>query len=435
MASGILAATDLDSASLIYSIIAPPAHGTVVLIDAATGSYTYTPAANYYGNDSFTFQASDGSLVSNVASVLVATTAVNDAPTAGADSYSLTAESPLNLSLPGVLTNDHDVDGDPLTAALVLDPTHGVLVFNSDGSFTYTPQAGYVGPDSFTYQASDGAISSPVTQVNLVVNPSVPPATPEFIVVDDSRNAFFTYTTAGGEVKQVPLSSSDRSPRGVTASADGTRLWVADTKGFIYVYNDQQTLIGRWQAEGVEHVAGVTTDGTDIWLVDSKTDSIYRFAGASSRLSGKTKATSAIRLNSGNRNPTDLATDGQHFWVLNDTSTVDKVFRYSMSGALEGSWSIDRANSNPTGLTLDPEDPNQFWILDGKSRKVYSYLGGASRTGGSQAASSSIVLTPANRKAEGVILIHRAAAPAVTPAATLDSVFQKLSTALPDLGD
>ena len=431
VASGMLAASDLDSASLIYSIVTPPAHGTVVLIDAATGAYTYTPAANYNGNDSFTFQASDGSLVSNVATVLVSIAAVNDAPTAGADSYSLTAESPLNVSVPGVLTNDHDVDGDPLTAALVLDPTHGGLVFNTDGSFTYTPQAGYVGPDSFAYQASDGASRSAVTQVNLVVNPLAPPATPNFIVVDDSRNAFFTYTTAGGAVKQVPLSSNDRSPQGVTANADGTRLWVADTKGFIYVYDDQQKLIGRWQAEGVEHVAGITTDGTDIWLVDSKTDSIYRFAGGTSRLSGKTKATSAIRLNSGNRNPTDLVTDGQHFWVLNDTSTVDKVFRYSMSGVLEGSWTIDRANSNPTGLTLNPEDPNQFWILDGKSRKVYSYLGGASRTSGSQAASSSITLTAANREAEGIILVH----PAVTPVATLDSVFRKLNIALPGLND
>jgi hypothetical protein len=403
----------------------------VVLIDAATGAYTYTPAANYNGNDSFTFQASDGSLVSNVATVLVSIAAVNDAPTAGADSYSLTAESPLNVSAPGVLTNDHDVDGDPLTAALVLDPAHGVLVFNSDGSFTYTPQTGYVGPDSFTYQASDGASRSAVTQVNLVVNPIVPPATPNFIVVDDSRNAFFTYTTAGGAVKQVPLSSNDRSPQGVTANADGTRLWVADTKGIIYIYDDQQKLLGKWQANGIEHVAGITTDGTDIWLVDWKTDAIYRFAGGCSRLTGKANATSTIRLNSANKNPTDLVTDGQHFWVLNDTSTVDKVFRYSMSGVLEGSWTIDRANSNPTGLTINPEDPNQFWILDGKSRKVYSYLGGAARTSGSQAASSSISLTAANRAAEGIILVH----PAVTPVATLDSVFRKLNIAFPGLND
>lgn len=436
--SGILAASDVDSASLIYSIVANPAHGTVIITNDATGAYIYTPAANYNGADSFTFQASDGSLVSNVAAAHIVITAVNDSPTSGTDNYSLIADSMLNVAAPGVLSNDHDVDGDPLTAALVLNPTHGVVVFNVNGSFTYTPQAGYSGPDSFAYQASDGTLSGPVTQVNLVVNPIVPPETPQFAVVDDSKNAIFTYTTAGGVVKQFPLSTNDRSPQGVTASKDGTRLWVADSNGIIFVYDGQQRLIGKWQADGIEHVAGVTTDGTDIWLVDSKTDTIYRFAGACSRLAGHANATSTVRLNSANKNPTDIVTDGQHFWVLNDTSKVDKVFRYSMTGALEGSWSIDRANSNPTGLTLNPEDPNQFWILDGKSHKLFSYLGGASRTSGSQNASSFITLTSANREAEGVILIHPAltskAIPAFT-AATLDSVFQKWSIALPSLKD
>lgn len=433
-ASGVLAAVDVDSASLMYSIIDNPAQGTVIITNIATGAYIYTPAANYNGVDSFTFQASDGLLVSNVAVAHIVVTAANDAPTSGTDNYSLMADSMLSVAATGILANDHDVDGDPLTAALVLNPMHGVLVFNSDGSFTYTPQSGYSGPDGFSYQASDGNLSSPITQVNLLVSPIVPPATPQFVIVDDSRNALFTYTSTGGVVKQWPLSSNDRSPQGVTSSADGKRLWVADTNGIVFVYDGQQKLIGRWQANGIEHVAGVTTDGTDIWLVDSKTDAIYRFAGACTRLSGKANPTSTIRLNSSNKNPTDLVTDGQHLWVLNDTATVDKVFRYSMSGVLEGSWTIDGANSNPTGLTLNPEDPNQFWILDGKSRKLFAYIGGASRRSGNQNASSFITLSNANREAEGVILIHPAVSPTATPAGTaamLDSVFQKVGFTLP----
>ena len=56
-----------------------------------------------------------------------------------------------------MLANDTDVDGNPLTAALVADPAHGTLTLNADGSFTYTPTANYNGPDTFTYRATDGA--------------------------------------------------------------------------------------------------------------------------------------------------------------------------------------------------------------------------------------------------------------------------------------
>jgi hypothetical protein len=351
-------------------------------------------------------------------------TAVNDAPTAGADNYSLTSGTSLNVTAPGVLTNDHDVDGDALTAVLVLNVRHGTLNLHPDGSFSYNPQVGFSGTDSFTYQASDGTLSSPTTQVTLVVNSVLP----QFIVVDDSKNAIFTYTSDGKLVKQLPLSSNDRTPQGVASNADGSRIWIADKNGVVYVYDAQQKLLGKWQANGLTHVSGVTTNGTDIWLVDTKSDAILLFAGACTRVSGKVTATSSIRLNSANQNPTDLVTDGQHFWVLNDTSSVDKVFRYSMAGVLEGSWTIDRANSNPTGLALNPADPTQFWILDGKSRKLFGYQGGASRSSGNQNASISITLAPANRKAEAIYLIFPATA-ATSSANVLDAAFQQLNTA------
>ena len=99
---------------------------------------------------------------------------MNDAPVAVNDSYTTDEDTPLTWPAPGVLGNDTDVDGDPLTAVLVTGPTHGTLTLNADGSFTYTPAANYNGTDSFTYRANDGTAQlerghgqpSPSTPVN-----------------------------------------------------------------------------------------------------------------------------------------------------------------------------------------------------------------------------------------------------------------------------
>ena len=79
----------------------------------------------------------------------------------------------LSVSAPGILANDIDPLGLVLAPSLLTGPAHGTLALGSDGSFTYTPASGYLGPDSFTYQVSDGfAVSSPAT-VSLTVAPAV----------------------------------------------------------------------------------------------------------------------------------------------------------------------------------------------------------------------------------------------------------------------
>jgi hypothetical protein len=68
------------------------------------------------------------------------------------------------------LTNDSDPDGNPLVATLYSEPAHGTVVLNPDGSFAYTPFTGYIGADSFQYQASDGAMPSNNATVQITVN-------------------------------------------------------------------------------------------------------------------------------------------------------------------------------------------------------------------------------------------------------------------------
>ncbi len=94
---------------------------------------------------------------------------VNDAPAAAGDSYSTAEDTARTVAAPGVLGNDSDPDGTTLTAVLVSGPSHGTLTLNPDGSFTYTPAANYNGPDSFTYRASDGTLTSNVATVAISV--------------------------------------------------------------------------------------------------------------------------------------------------------------------------------------------------------------------------------------------------------------------------
>jgi len=160
----------VDGDALKSVIVRGPAHGSVAL--NANGSFTYAPAANFNGSDSFTYKANDGSLDSNVATVSITVRPVNDAPVARDDDYSTPQGVSLNVNAPGVLANDGDVDGDKLSAAVVSGPAHGMLSLNADGSFTYNPSSGYTGTDSFTYRAGDGALSSNVATVVLHVTPT-----------------------------------------------------------------------------------------------------------------------------------------------------------------------------------------------------------------------------------------------------------------------
>jgi VCBS repeat-containing protein len=171
-APGVLANdTDADGDALTAWKTSDPAHGALAL--ASDGSYTYTPAANWFGTDSFTYRASDGVAHSSNAVVTITVSAVNDTPVAVADAYSTSEDTPLVIAAPGVLANDTDADGDALTAWKTSDPAHGALALASDGSYTYTPAANWFGTDSFTYRASDGVAHSSNAVVTITVTPVV----------------------------------------------------------------------------------------------------------------------------------------------------------------------------------------------------------------------------------------------------------------------
>ena len=92
-------------------------------------------------------------------------------PVATDDSYSVDEDTTLNVTAPGVIVNDSDVEGNTLTALLDTSTSSGTLTLNADGSFTYTPSGNFNGTDSFTYHANDGTADSNVATVTITVDP------------------------------------------------------------------------------------------------------------------------------------------------------------------------------------------------------------------------------------------------------------------------
>ncbi|MFC1810159.1 tandem-95 repeat protein [Patescibacteria group bacterium] len=154
------------------SIETPPSDG-LVSVNPTTGVVTYTPDADFFGSDSFTYKIRDDEgNISNEATVDITINDVNDPPIANDDSETTDEDVPVDVD---VTANDTDVDGtvDPTTVVIVDDPAHGSLYVDpTTGVVTYTPDANYNGSDLFTYKVNDDdSATSNTATVTLTVDP------------------------------------------------------------------------------------------------------------------------------------------------------------------------------------------------------------------------------------------------------------------------
>jgi Big-like domain-containing protein len=149
--------------STTFATVPLQASGTVSASTTFASAGQHPITAQYFGDANF-----GGSTSATLAQEV---RVVDRPPMAVSDAYAVNEDALLNVGAPGVLGNDSDPDGNPITAAKVGDPAHGTVALNADGSFTYTPAANYYGPDAFTYQASDGTLRSGTATVSIAVNP------------------------------------------------------------------------------------------------------------------------------------------------------------------------------------------------------------------------------------------------------------------------
>jgi VCBS repeat-containing protein len=175
--------SDLDSDPLTAVKVSDPSHGTLTL--NSNGSFTYTPAVNFNGTDSFTYKANDGTADSNTATVTITVNPVNDTPSATGSTQTLQADTSQAITLAGTDVETALVD---LTFNVVNSPLQGTLTGTAP-DLSYTPAAGFTGDDSFTFTVTDrgdpdgctdaspactAALTSPSATVELHVEAAVP---------------------------------------------------------------------------------------------------------------------------------------------------------------------------------------------------------------------------------------------------------------------
>jgi uncharacterized delta-60 repeat protein len=235
---------DADGDALAVASVTQGSFGSVEI--NADGTLTYTPQEDAHGTDAFTYTATDG-LLTSTATVTVNVLPENDAPLAQSAAHSLAEDTSL-----AILLAAHDVESASLSYSIVNAPLHGTLALAGNIA-TYTPHADYHGPDSFSFQASDGAGGSNVATISLVVTPvndapvlapvgdrTVTAGTPMYITlsasdIDDTAlvfcssalpagatlnptSGFFTWTPTAAQVGSYDVTFCVRDPSGATST-------------------------------------------------------------------------------------------------------------------------------------------------------------------------------------------------------------------------
>ncbi|NLE37509.1 MAG: tandem-95 repeat protein, partial [Pirellulaceae bacterium] len=254
--NGVLANdTDVDGDQLQANLVTGVSHGTLSL--NANGSFVYTPAADFNGVDTFVYKVYDGETYSGETTV---TLVVNRPAVVQNDAYSVERNNVLTVEAAnGVLANDADLDADALTAVLATGPSNGVLVLNADGSFTYTPNAGFHGTDTFTYAAEDGlpnpslgTVTITVTKINhapVGLNDLYTVAVNETLTVDVANGILANDTDLDGDSLVAHLFSY-ASHGAVSFNTNGSFVYTPNedfqgTDTFVYKVYDGETYSGE----------------------------------------------------------------------------------------------------------------------------------------------------------------------------------------------
>jgi hypothetical protein len=280
--------TDADTAAADLTIaggsISDPANGSAEIV---AGGIEYTPTADFNGSDTFTYQASDGSAVSESTTVTVTITAVNDKPVGTADAVTPAFDTAVTVNVIDGSGGgaDTDVDGDSLTVTAAGGVSNGTATFTGQ-EITYTPNAGFIGSDEVTYIAADpSGLTATATLTVTVEAPTVAALCNGKPVTIDLTLSPGATATAGDDVI-LGTSANDvidgldgndticgQGGDDTIFGGDGDDvLFGDDGKDFLFGGDGDDTLIG---GEGNDRARG--NQGTDI--IDGQNGNDFLYGG------------------------------------------------------------------------------------------------------------------------------------------------------------
>jgi hypothetical protein len=248
--TGLLLVNDFDldeDTELSAELVSDVAHGTLLLQE--DGTFTYTPTAAFVGMDSFRYRITDGIYESDAATVWISIE--NATPRSSEASFRLAHDNSLTVdAASGLASRVADADDDPLAIEIVAQPTRGVLTHSADGSFTYTPDVGFVGVDSFIYRVDDGVSPSVPATVRLEVYNHSPHLGGDFYTV--AANASLSVPAPGILANDVDAEQDVLAASIAIPPTNGVIVLAADG-GFVYSPNPGFT--------GTETIVYSVTDG------------------------------------------------------------------------------------------------------------------------------------------------------------------------------
>lgn len=233
--SGTLPATDALGTQLQYVAAAQPGHGTLT-VDLSSGAFTYTPNASYTGNDSFTFTAANTLTGATSAATTVSISVTSPpgtpgTPVASNGAVQVYENTPVTGTLIAVDDAGHALDYATVSGS---GPTHGTVSVNqSSGTFTYTPNAGYTGSDTFDFIATDNSTRLPSNQATITLTVSTPPAPPASPLASDASYALYENQSASGTLSAA-TAPGDGLNYSVLQPGHGQVTFTAATGAFTY---------------------------------------------------------------------------------------------------------------------------------------------------------------------------------------------------------
>jgi hypothetical protein len=304
--------TDANNNELFYQLLDKPQHGAYEWLSPNT--VIYTPTVDFVGTDSFTFRSHDGQEASNVSTITLQVTAVNDAPVVLTQPISTTRNNNVAVVLSAI-----DAENDPITYTLVSSPTQGSLS-GEIPNLLYTPSTNFVGDDSFQFRASDAQGASTVATVNITVLPTNTAPVAENLTLSATQESAVAVNLNAADADGDPLTY-----RIVSSPTHGTLTGV----GMDWVYTPNSNFIG------VETFTFTANDGQ----VDAPVATVTITVAAGPNEASVAGLVFEDRNGNGQPDGDDAGVAGLLVTLTPATGRADNVF--STTTETGGGWRID----------------------------------------------------------------------------------------------